>query len=132
MAQEIRPETRLSKDFVNKLLAVVENEGLEMAGSARILAAKDRRSTARASDLLAALLVSRSGMFGSSSEIRAQMIRALCDEAVHYCFDPESGATLIQVILGLSLGRYSPSLSLTTTIESPGRSSPSPTRSATP
>lgn len=96
VAQEIRPETRLSKDFVNKLLAVVENEGLEMAGSARILAAKDRRSTARASDLLAALLVSRSGMFGSSSEIRAQMIRALCDEAVHYCFDPESGATLIQ------------------------------------
>lgn len=82
---------------------VLENEGLEVTGSARILAAKDRRATARASDLLAALLVSRSGMFESSSEVRAHMVRALCDEAVHYCFDPQTGATLIQVSLSLSL-----------------------------
>lgn len=97
IAGEIRPETRLSRDFVSQLLVVLENEGLEVTGSARILAAKDRRATARASDLLAALLVSRSGMFESASEVRAHMVRALCDEAVHYCFDPQTGETLIQV-----------------------------------
>lgn len=99
IAGEIRPETRLSRDFVSQLLVVLENEGLEVTGSARILAAKDRRATARASDLLAALLVSRSGMFESASEVRAHMVRALCDEAVHYCFDPQTGATLVQVRL---------------------------------
>jgi hypothetical protein len=67
-----------------------------MAGSARILAAKDKRATTRASDLLSALLISRSAMFDSPSEIRALMIRALCEESVHYCFDPQTGATLIQ------------------------------------
>ena len=97
IAGEIRPETRLSRDFVSQLLVVLENEGLEVAGAARILAAKDRRAIARASDLLAALLVSRSGMFESASEVRAHMVRALCDEAVHYCFDPQTGATLVQV-----------------------------------
>lgn len=96
LAQELRPETRLSKDFVDRILAVVENEGLELAGSARILAAKDKRSTTRVSDLLSALLISRSAMFDSPGEIRALMIRALCEESVHYCFDPQSGATLIQ------------------------------------
>ena len=67
-----------------------------MAGSARILAAKDKRATTRASDLLSALLISRSAMFDSPSEIRALVIRALCEESVHYCFDPQTGATLIQ------------------------------------
>lgn len=35
-------------------------------------------------------------MFDSPSEIRALVIRALCEESVHYCFDPQTGATLIQ------------------------------------
>lgn len=96
IASEIRPETRLSRDFVTLILDIVENEGLEVAGVARILSAKDKRATTRASDLLAALMVARSGMFDSPSEIRALMIRALCNESVHYCFDPETGATLIQ------------------------------------
>ena len=96
IASEIRPETRLSRAFVTLILDIVENEGLEVAGVARILSAKDKRATTRASDLLAALMVARSGMFDSPSEIRALMIRALCNESVHYCFDPETGATLIQ------------------------------------
>ena len=41
-------------------------------------------------------MISRSAMFDSPGEIRAMMIRALCEESVHYCFDPQSGATLIQ------------------------------------
>lgn len=36
LAQEIRPETRLSKDFVDRILAVVENEGLEVGSVFRL------------------------------------------------------------------------------------------------
>lgn len=36
LAQEIRPETRLSKDFVDRILLVVENEGLEVCSVFRL------------------------------------------------------------------------------------------------